>query len=365
MSRPALPVGDQVRDMLQTAFRLAPWPTEPGLRRVGHPGAASPVIVTCNYDLTVRRVMRAVSGQDVWVVVAPSGGINVWCAAAGGHLSTHQIVTALKTSGIEDEVAHRHAILPQLAASGVETRQVTDRCGWTVHFGPVSAEDLPRYLETGLEKTEDMRRVRFGLTERLEMAAMVAVPAGLVVGVGAWWLRPEWALPLVGLVVGTALAVFIVYDKLPGPRRLLLGGAIALASTYIAWWAGTTDDALIAAAAASLILTLVFTFDYPGSTPVEGSTFLGERRWQVALDVEACVGALACWEVCPVACFEPGGAGDPIQLANGDRCVRCGACIVQCPEDALYFENEVGERVEPAVIRRYKLNLLGRRTVGT
>jgi len=193
----------------------------------------------------------------------------------------------------------------------------------------------------------------------------VAVPAGLVVGVGAWWLRPEWALPLVGLVVGTALAVFIVYDKLPGPRRLLLGGAIALASTYIAWWAGTTDDALIAAAAASLILTLVFTFDYPGSTPVEGSTFLGERRWQVALDVEACVGALACWEVCPVACFEPGGAGDPIQLANGDRCVRCGACIVQCPEDALYFENEVGERVEPAVIRRYKLNLLGRRTVGT
>jgi hypothetical protein len=36
---------------------------------------------------------------------------------------------------------------------------------------------------------------------------------------------------------------------------------------------------------------------------------------------------------------------------------------VQCPQDALFFENEAGARIEPDVIRKYKLNLLGRRSV--
>ena len=43
---------------------------------------------------------------------------------------------------------------------------------------------------------------------------------------------------------------------------------------------------------------------------------------------------------------------------------RCGACVVQCPMDALAFEDTEGHRVEPDTIRRYKLNLLGQRSVG-
>jgi CO dehydrogenase/acetyl-CoA synthase gamma subunit (corrinoid Fe-S protein) len=97
-----IPVRDLFRETLQTGFRLVPWPTEAGLRSVGNPGPSSPVIVTCNYDLTVRRVMRALHGHDAWIVVAPSSGVNVWCAASGGLLTTHQVVTALKTSGVEE-----------------------------------------------------------------------------------------------------------------------------------------------------------------------------------------------------------------------------------------------------------------------
>ncbi|MDP3937207.1 MAG: hypothetical protein Q8R92_03620 [Deltaproteobacteria bacterium] len=55
---------DFVRDVLQAGFRLLPWPTEPGLRAAGAPGPFSPVIVTGNYDLTVRRVLRARRGVD-------------------------------------------------------------------------------------------------------------------------------------------------------------------------------------------------------------------------------------------------------------------------------------------------------------
>ena len=120
--------GDVVREVLQAALRFVPWPTEPGLRPVGKPGPLSPVLVTCNYDLTVRRVLRALRGQDVWLVVAPSGGINVWCAASGGHLSTHQVVTALKTSGIEDRVRHRRE-LESLIADRVVTRTRADWIG--------------------------------------------------------------------------------------------------------------------------------------------------------------------------------------------------------------------------------------------
>ena len=126
-------------DILQTIFRMIPWSTEPGLYALGNPDPNSPVIVTCNYDLTVRRVIRALADCDVWLVVAPSSGINVWCAAAGGHFGTHQVVTALKTCGIEARVRHRRVILRQLSATGVIAQEVSRGCGWKVHFGPVYA----------------------------------------------------------------------------------------------------------------------------------------------------------------------------------------------------------------------------------
>ena len=355
--------GDLWRDVAQTAFRLIPWPTEPGLRAVGEPGPGSPVIVTGNYDLTVRRVMRALAGLDAWLVVAPSQGINVWCAASGGHLSTHQVVTALKTSGVEERVLHRRAILPQLAATGVLGRDVSRRCGWKVRFGPVYAADLPAYLARGEKKTDAMRHVRFGVAERLEMAAAWAAPTALVAGGGAALLRPAWSLPLAALAATLAAAMFLVYERIPGPRRLLLGGSAALVSLAAVALAGGGTAALVAAAGASALLTAVLTFDYEGSTPIEGGSHFEERRWHITLDLERCKGVYNCWEVCPEACFEKLEGVRKIDLAHDERCVRCGACVVQCPQDALYFEDERGRRVAPDTIRRFKLNLLGRRSV--
>jgi len=52
-----------------------------------------------------------------------------------------------------------------------------------------------------------------------------------------------------------------------------------------------------------------------------------------------------------------------VAIVRADRCIRCGACVVQCPQDALAFAAPDGRRIEPETIRRYKLNLLGRRAV--
>jgi NAD-dependent dihydropyrimidine dehydrogenase PreA subunit len=108
---------------------------------------------------------------------------------------------------------------------------------------------------------------------------------------------------------------------------------------------------------------VVLTYDYAGSTPIEGGSHFEEVGWRIALDLERCQGVYTCWEVCPEACFVKREDVRKIEMAHDDRCIRCGACVVQCPMDALAFEDGRGRRVEPDTIRRYKLNLLGKRAV--
>ena len=353
---------DTALDGLQTAFRLCPWPTEAGLRSVGTPTETSPVLVTCNYDLTVRRLIAALEGCDAWIVVAATRGINVWCAAAGGHMSTHQVVSALKTSGVAERVNHRTVILPQLAATGVLALDVFRRCRWRVRFGPVSAADLPAYLGSG-QKTDAMRQVRFPLRDRLEMAAAWAAPTTLVMGGLALWIRPAWFLPLALLIAAMAVAVFTLYDRMGLHRRELLALAGAAAALTCTALAGGGLAALTTAMAAPLLLTGVLTYDYTGSTPIEGGSHFEERKWTIRLDPDRCEGVYRCWEVCPEACFEKLEDIRKVELAHDERCIRCGACVVQCPQDALFFQDEQGSRIEPAVIRTFKLNLLGQRKV--
>ena len=132
----------------------------------------------------------------------------------------------------------------------------------------------------------------------------------------------------------------------------------------IAWqyFAPATQDR-IAAALASVALSGLLTYDYSGSTLIESGSHLEERRWHITLDLERCRGVYSCLEVCPEAVFEKREDVRKTELAHDERCIRCGACVVQCPMDALYFEDQTGERVEPETIRRFKLNLLGRRSV--
>ena len=188
-------------------------------------------------------------------------------------------------------------------------------------------------------------------------------PTALVVGGVAALLRPAFALPLVALATLLAVAVFLVYDRIPGPRRLLFGAGAAAASLVAVALAGGGTPALVTAALAAVALTGLLTIDYPGSTPIEGGSHFEERNWHIVLDRERCKGVYSCWEVCPEACYEKREGVRQVDFAHEDRCIRCGACVVQCPMDALAFEDAEGRRVPPDVIRRFKLNLLGSRAV--
>ena len=97
---------DGIAEVLETCFRLVPVPVRTGVCAIGHPGKESPVFLTGNYDLTVRRVRRALRGLDGYLVIANSRGVNVWCASSGGHLGTHQVVTALKLARLVRDRPH-------------------------------------------------------------------------------------------------------------------------------------------------------------------------------------------------------------------------------------------------------------------
>ncbi len=354
---------DWLAEVLETAFRLVPLRTRTGVRAVGRPDRSSPVLLTGNYDLTVRRVRRALRGVDAWLVVADSHGVNVWCAASGGHLGTHQVVTALKIARLESRVVHRQVIVPQLAATGIEAKEVRRRTGWIVRFGPADAKDIPAYLAADHHKTEAMRLVRFGVRERLEMAAAWATPISLGAAVIGW----RHLGGAVGLVWGLAVAVFLGYDRLPlGERgRQVVTAAAASACVLIALAAaGTlTLGAASAWSAAAIVCTGLLTFDFAGSTPTAPAGLFEEKQLQVVLDYERCAGAWSCWAVCPEAVFEKRPEIHKVAIVRDDRCIRCGACLVQCPQDALAFAAPDGRRVGPETIRRYKLNLLGRRAI--
>jgi NAD-dependent dihydropyrimidine dehydrogenase PreA subunit len=373
-------------DALQTCLRVLPWPTEPRLIRVGEPGPEDPVLLTCNYALTVRRVLRALRGIDAYVLVAPTRGINVWCSAAGGYFTAHQVIASIRTTGIGALVNHRRLILPQLAATGVERKLVEERVGWHVVFGPVYACDLPSFLESG-RKSPAMRQVRFPLRDRLEMAVSWAFPSSLVGGailVAGW---RDLLLPFVLMVWILALGLFTLFPWLPGrverasrrspgwtrylvffdpaaQRNLLVWLLFVCCLWGFAFVARDFDYGKLAGwSIASLLVVLVFSMDMAGSTPLYKSGLHEDRMLHVALDEVACRGRAMCWEVCPKNCYVIDTSRHKAVVALPDACVQCGACVVQCPEDALAFTTASNQRIPPETIRRYKLNLLGRRAI--
>jgi len=368
-------------NVLETLLRMLPLPRKTGVIAIGHPGRHSPVLLTCNYHLTVERVKKALRGLDCYLLVANSRGVNVWCAAAGGLFTHHDVISALKTSGIEDLVEQREVILPQLAASGIEARQVQQQTGWRVIWGPVYARDVPAFLQDPRHKPPAMRQVSFPLRDRVEMAAAWAFPISAIAALVLLlvWRAALW--PLVLLVWGIALLAFasfplyarwldakhdrvglVFFDFGRGGIQLILWGLCVLALVAVALLSdGFGWGDVLRWGVATLVLVVIVSIDLSGSTPVLKSGLQGDRLLRVRLDAGKCKGAGACEQVCPRNCFAVDRGEHTASMPGAERCVQCGACIVQCPFDALAFVDPAGTTIPPETIRRFKLNMMGER----
>jgi ferredoxin len=370
-----------VFNILETILRFSPFPCKTGLIKIGNPGEDSPVFLTCNYHLTAQRVKRALRKMDAFLLVANSRGINVWCAAAGGHLTNHEVISVIKTSGIENLVAHKKVILPQLAAPGVETKIIKQKTGWRVIWGPVYAKDIPFFLKNKFNKTKVMSGVTFPWIKRLEMAVAWAFPLSVVLSLVVIIFWPKSVFTLVLLVWGLSLITFLSFPiyfrfissdgkeagsffsriRSMGFQLLIWIGIVLALFVYGILAKDFSWGVLLRWSIISFVVILILSFDLAGSTPLLGGGLLAEKRLEVVLDNRACRGAGFCQQVCPRNCFEVDKMRHTASIISRERCIKCGACIVQCPFNALHFESSEGEIIPPEVTRRFKLDIRGSR----
>jgi len=370
-------------NIVGTLLRVLPFPCKTGLVKIGNPDRNSPVLLTCNYHLTVERVKRALRGIDAYLLLANSRGINVWCASAGGLFTDHDVISVLKTSGIEELVDHRDLILPQLAATGVEFKVIGKKTGWKVYWGPVRANDIPAFIKDKLEKTPVMREIGFPLMQRIEMAVAWAFPISVILTLFTIPLWREAVLPLIFLVWALSLLIFVsfpLYSKWLGPEgkrmgfilfdfgrggfQLILWGVVILALIIYSIAVGDFRWGFILRwGFVTSIIVVLLSIDLMGSTPVYKSGLHEDRLLKIIVDGTKCKGVALCEGVCPRNCYEVDKDRHIATIPGASRCVQCGACIVQCPFDALYFKSPKGGIITPETVRRYKLNLIGRRLV--
>ena len=220
-------------------YRRAYHRIEPGLYSLGKPTPESPVFVTANYTLSFDALRSNLKGVDCYILALDTKGINVWCAAGKGTFGTEELMNRIKVTGLENVVSHRKVILPQLGAAGVSAYSVKEWCGWKVEYGPVRAEDLSEYLKTH-RATPEMRRVRFGLWDRVQLIPIELVSAFLAMAVAAIALYFAMGLTAALAVLASVLAGTVLFPVLLPyiPMRdfsvkgLILGLIVALPFAY-------------------------------------------------------------------------------------------------------------------------------------
>lgn len=146
-----------------------------GVYAIGTPEKGSPMFVTCNYKLTVDIVRKALDGYNCFLLVLDTKGINVWCAAGKGTFSSRELIYQLHKHQVKKELGARKVYLPQLGASTMEPHLVRKYTGISVHYGPVSAMDLPKFIDCDFQCTKEMRIVSFTLKDRMLLAPLETI----------------------------------------------------------------------------------------------------------------------------------------------------------------------------------------------
>ncbi len=324
-------------------FRWFDFPVKPGLLIFGKPTEDSPVLVTGNFVLTVKRVAKYLKGQDCYLLVAPTKGRNVWCGASVGEFSAHSVISVLKTSGISDRVTHRTLIAPQLSAPGIDPKIVKQETGWRIKFGPVYAKDIPQYLKAGMKKTKEMQLVDFPLRVRLEMATSYFVTMTLVLTLPLLVFFSDLYLSAIIWVSILAYGMFAAFPYLPSRsgfvKAILSAGISLLAIVGLSLWTTGEPFTFSHLLIMTILAATVVGVDFNGMSPTDkgelAALFNKHSYGAIQINEEACSGCTMCDQVCPRGVFQMDRESHKAQLLHPGKCVNCHACVQQCPEHCL------------------------------
>ncbi|MFX1410471.1 MAG: HgcAB-like fusion protein [Promethearchaeota archaeon] len=341
-------------------FRWFSFSIEPTLKKIGNPNQHSPVFITCNFNLTVKRVLKSIKDLDCYLLIAPSNGINVWCGACGGDFMTDSVISIIKTSKINELVSHRTLILPQLSAPGIDPVVIKEKVGWNARFGPVYAKDIQNYVKNNLIKTEKQRNVHFPVSRRLEMANLYFFSLLLLISTFYWifsifisyldlYLYLDSIFILILTIFGSLLILpsiktetgrikVWIYEIFILTLIIIISLFLVRNLLYLIW---------------NIILSILFTFvmaeDFHGLTPIYKSE-LGEKTWnkgktkmkvifgeyrlqpygEINIEGEKCVGCKMCIEVCPREVYYFDDKKGKAVLKSPSKCINCHACVNRC-----------------------------------
>jgi NAD-dependent dihydropyrimidine dehydrogenase PreA subunit len=318
-------------------LRLFPDPEPVGLYRIGSPGIDSPVVVTGNFELTVRRVARTLGSPahpyDCWLLVCDSRGVNVWCASMAGHFTTDSVVRAIELTNLAGKVRGRQLILPQLCASSVSPEELESRTGFSARFGPVSIHGLRAYRRD--PKDPQLRAARFPLPARVEMAlgcpfllSLLLILLYNFIGLGHLAVLLP-ALYLVSVVQG------LIFPRRP-VRRIGLWAVVYGGAAFLA--AGLVARVLFPGQLLLYALTLgigaaYLVTEFSGWSPLIKYSLIPHGRPRVEVERRSCIGCRRCVEVCPRGVFRMTGGRSSV--ISEDRCVICRSCFSRCPTGAV------------------------------
>jgi NAD-dependent dihydropyrimidine dehydrogenase PreA subunit len=240
------------------------------------------------------------------------------------------------------------------------------------HTLGTGAAGRPAFLDRGRRVRKADRFMRFPPWERMEIATMWSGPMlaiGLPVVVWEWGWATMGAAALAGAAVVFGLFALLPWLRVEGRVRFLVFGAFAaagalLGSGLLAALGAGTPGHLAVVVAFALLCMAILSVDLAGTTPWYGSyinTWHNEAH--IELVEERCTGVAECVQVCPRDVLQMNGRRRKVEIRRPGQCIECGACIVQCPEDALRFRYDDGRVVEAPTIRRTHMNMLGRRRV--
>lgn len=338
--------------------RWFPNPVEPGLRVIGKPDRNAPVLLTSNFHLSVRRVEKALKGENVFLLVAPSNGINVWCGACGGELNTHSATTVIKTCRIDERVDHHQIVLPQFSAPGIDRGYLKRETEMTGIFGPAYSKNIPSFLKDR-KTVREHNRAEFPLPFRLEMLLSMNLVVWSLIGIVTLLIDPKMFLPISATFWIAGFILYAGFPVIPGKSGWLKAAAlsalevagVAAYSVFMSLSIFSHWKIMIALSAINMWLG----FDLRGivsGLPSEAEWLmhrLGMRSFghifsagvfnagKIHQNISSCNSCRTCLMVCPKGVFKA-VEENMIRVQKPDACFSCNACVTQCPEEALSLE---------------------------
>jgi hypothetical protein len=253
------PLPDWLAFWRRGLWPFTPDPAEPGLHFMGIAATGTPLLISGNSRHELRRLRRAVAPAGMEVLALNTHGLDLYLALTAGKLTAEAVAAELEqreqleVDAEAELTGSKQALLPYPVWQALGGREIEAPRAWQLKGGPADSRDLAAFLARGQQLTEEMKRPRSRVGERL---AVILPHAGLLLLVAAvplLWTGLATFLAGAAAVLATAVLLATLWPLLfPRGREWVKGVAAGTATgigvLVIGWAVGGVELFLLALA---------------------------------------------------------------------------------------------------------------------